>query len=312
MRHHRLHVVTAIANPVRWLSRIRLYKDFEQHMLDSGVELTVVECAYGDRLHELGGNKHINHIPVRASGRSMMWNKECLLNIGIHRLPDSAKYIVTADADVMFRRKDWAIETLHALQHFHVVQPWSDCYDLGPNGEHLALHQSFCRLVQERRPIIQGPQNENAPYQFGHPGYVWGWTRGMLDACGGLVETAALGAADHHMALALIGRVEDSIPNNINEGYKHPLRMWEHRAFNYVKGQLGHIAGTIEHAFHGPKQKRYYVERWPILIDNHFDPHNDLKRNSWGVMELSGNKPKLCQQIDHYFRIRNEDSNVKD
>ena len=32
----------------------------------------------------------------------------------------------------MFRRDDWAMATLHALQHYDVVQPWSDAYDLGP------------------------------------------------------------------------------------------------------------------------------------------------------------------------------------
>ena len=31
-----LHVVTAVANPLRWQSRMRLYRDFEQHMLASG------------------------------------------------------------------------------------------------------------------------------------------------------------------------------------------------------------------------------------------------------------------------------------
>ena len=37
-----MHVITVIANPARWRSRLALYDRFEQHMLGSGVELTTV------------------------------------------------------------------------------------------------------------------------------------------------------------------------------------------------------------------------------------------------------------------------------
>ena len=299
-----LHVVTAIANPVRWHSRIKLYRDFEQHMLDSGVHLTVVECAYGDRPHVLAGNPHVQHVPVRASGRNMVWNKESLLNIGVHHNP-SAKYFATIDADILFRRGDWAAETVHALQHYPAVQPWSDCYDLGPNGEHLLAHRAFARLFYEGKPLIQGPGAYASTSQFGHPGYAWAYTRLALEWLGGLVETAAMGAADHHMAMALIGRVEDSIPGSLlHTAYSDPLFRWESRAVAHIAQNIGYVPGTIEHLWHGSKEKRAYVDRWQILERNHFDPSADLKRNTYGVLELAGNKPQLRHDIDCYFRAR--------
>jgi hypothetical protein len=310
MRAELLHVVTAISNPARWKSRIRLYKDFEQHMLDSGVKLTVVECAYGDRPHELGDNPHVNYVPVHASGHHLVWNKEPLLNIGISRIPD-AKYIATLDADIEFRRGDWASETVHALQHYHVVQPWTHCSDLGPQGEPLQTHVSFCKLWHERKELVQGPAH---PYgggaQFGHPGYAWAWTRQALDWAGGLIETAALGAADHHMAMGMIGRVQDSIHGGMTEGYKAPLFLWQKRAHKQIQGNIGCVAGTIEHFWHGPKDKRAYISRWDILAKHKFDPANDLKRNTYGVLELAGNKPELAHDIDVYFRTRDEDANT--
>ncbi len=311
MKPDLLHVVTVVSNPIRWQSRAALYRAFEQHVLDSGARLTTVECAFGERPHEFGTNRHVNHVPVRASARALVWNKEPLLNIGIARLPHDARYIATIDADVTVRRPDWAAETVHALQHYDVVQPWSDCYDLGPNGEHMELHRSFCRLVHEKQPIMQGPQCGPAtPYRFGHPGYAWAWTRDALDAVGGLVETAALGAADHHMALALIGKVRDSIPGNLPAGYTAPLLVWQERALAAIRRNIGYVAGTIEHAFHGAKAKRAYVERWSVLAKHGFDPSLDLKRNAGGVMELAGNKPGLRHDIDLYFRQRDEDANT--
>jgi hypothetical protein len=307
MQANLLHVVAAVANPVRWTSRIRLARDFIAHMLDSGVVLTVVECAYGDRPFELADVAHVNHVGVRA--KSLVWNKECLLNIGLARAAPQARYVAFLDADIRFRRPDWASETVHALQQYDVVQPWSDCYDLGPNDEHLLVHRAFCRLWADGKPIVQGP-NAIGGYQFGHPGYAWAFTRQALDWTGGLIETAALGAADHHMALALIGRVEESIPGNISAEYRKPLLLWQQRAVQHIAGNISAVPGTIEHGWHGAKDRRKYVDRWSVLIDNTFDPETDLKRNSFGVIELTGNKPQLRRDINAYFRSRDEDANT--
>jgi hypothetical protein len=120
-----------------------------------------------------------------------------------------------------------------------VIQPWSYCYDLGPNGEHIQAHRSFASLVYAGKPVVQGP-NAASGYEFGHPGYAWAYTRQALEHVGGLVETAALGAADHHMAMALINKVGDSIPGNLGDGYKAPLYQWQARrsiTFKAISGR---------------------------------------------------------------------------
>jgi hypothetical protein len=305
MKSELLHVVTAIANPSRWSSRINLYKKFEQHMLDSGVHLTTVECAYGDRPHVLD-NPHVNHVKVRASGENMVWNKESLLNIGISRMPD-AQYIMTSDADIEFRKSGWAAETVHALQHFHVVQPWSHAYDLGPNDDHLQTHTSFCKLFYDKKTI----QPKWSPdYTYAHTGYAWAWTRQALSWLGGLVDFAALGAADHHMSYALLGRADESLPGKIHPNYRQALKAWETRAVRHINKSLGYVPGTIEHGWHGSKENRKYVERWSIILKHQFDPYVDLKRNLHGVVELAGNKPDLRHDVHLYFNQRNEDSNT--
>ena len=307
MRAGLLHVVAAYSNPMRWRSRMTLYQAFRAHMLASGVRLTVVECAYGDRPHELGGDPDIRHVPVRA--RTLVWVKENLLNLGIASLPEDWKYVAWIDADVLFRDAGWAAETVHALQQYAFVQPWTDCYDLGPRGEHIAAHRSFCRLWQDGAPIVQGP-NASGPYRFAHPGYAWAATRQALEYVGGLIDTAAMGAADHHMAMALIGRVQDSVHGGTTAGYRRPLLRWQARAMQHIAGNIGCVGGTIEHDWHGSKDRRRYVERWDVLARNAFDPDEDLKRNVWGVLELAGNKPALARDIDAYFRARDEDSNT--
>lgn len=302
-----LYVVTAISNPVGWESRIALYKQWVDHMRASGVQVVVAECAYGDRDFEcdIPGVKHIG-----LRSRTVVWNKESLINAAIAQLPQDWKYVAWIDADIEFRNPTWAVDTINALQLYDMVQPWTACYDLGPNDEPLATHTSFCKVYADGKPIVQGPNAYPGGYVFAHPGYAWAATRQALDFTGGLIDTAALGAGDHHMAMALINRVNESIHGGLGEGYRAPLLRWQTRAVQHIATNIGYVPGTIEHQWHGAKDKRKYVDRWSILVSSAFDPETDLKRNVWGIYELAGNKPELRRAIDQYMRTRDEDSNA--
>lgn len=62
--------------------------------------------------------------------------------------------------------------------------------------------------------------------------------------------------------------------------------------------------------FHGRKGDRGYQSRWDMFVKHGFDPHEDLKRNSHGVLEFAGNKPELRREFDRYLQSRNEDINA--
>ena len=68
-----LHVFAARSNPLHYRTPHQNRERFAEHMLDAGVTLTVIECAFGDEEHvrDLDG---VRHIPVRAKTR--LWTKE--------------------------------------------------------------------------------------------------------------------------------------------------------------------------------------------------------------------------------------------
>ena len=68
-----LHVFAARSNPLHDRTPHQNRERFAEHMLDAGVTLTVIECAFGDEDHvrDLDG---VRHIPVRAKIR--LWTKE--------------------------------------------------------------------------------------------------------------------------------------------------------------------------------------------------------------------------------------------
>jgi hypothetical protein len=118
-----------------------------------------------------------------------------------------------------------------------------------------------------------------------------------------------MGSGDHHMALAMIGAGSASVPSGVAEAYRREVLRWEGRAVRHINRNIGYVRGTVEHMFHGRKTDRGYQGRWNMFIKHDFDPLEDLKRNSHGVLEFASNKPELRHDFDLYLQSRNEDIN---
>lgn len=308
-----LHVVTVISNTERYHSRYRLAREFIERMrCTPNVQLHVVEAAFGDRAHEVteGRDEGIvegGDLQLRVNTNA--WIKENMINLGVkHLLPRDWKYLAWVDADVFFRDPLWARETIHQLQHFSVVQPWSDCADLGPRGNISRHFKSFGAQHQKRKPKQMHPSQ---PYEYAHSGFAWACRRDFWEAVGGLMDFPILGSADHHMAFAMIGEVKNTIHKGMSPAFFRKCLEWQKRAVHVTHKEVGFVQGRIEHMFHGPKARRYYRERWQIVIAHAFDPDFDLTYDEAGVLQLIG-KPAFEQAIRMYNRSRFEDSIEED
>ena len=310
-----LYVVTCVANPLRWTTRDALARSAIADWLKAPeVRVALVEAAHGSRPFALAdlASERVSHVGVRAT--TLAWSKECLLNIGLAKLPAGAEKIATLDADVIFRRPHWAAETLAALDLYPVVQPWDTAYDLGPHDEHIQAHKSFASVWHAGKPVVANASRfwrfNGGSYEYPHPGYAWAWARRALDRIGGLFELGGMGSGDHHMALGMVGQPEASLPSGVTQSYRNAVNAWASRAASEINGKLGVVHGTIEHPFHGRKSDRGYESRWDMFLQHGFDPLVDLKRNLHGVVEFAGNKPALERAFDRYLRSRAEDVNT--
>lgn len=300
-----LHVIGVISNPVQFHSRYRIGRSWMKAMAETpGVRLTVVETAFADRYHEMECDKSFDLIQMRTGSEA--WIKESMINVGVRHAihKHNAKYIAWVDMDVYFRDQDWALKAVQELQHFKVIQPWSDALDLGPKGSVLEHHKSFGYLNTHD---IRRQRNPNEPYKFGHPGFAWATTRAFWENTRGLMDFAILGSGDHHMATAMVNEVDTSIHPGMHASFKRLCHEWQRRAFRECHGYVGYVPGRIEHMFHGPKKRRYYRERWQILVDHCYDPDTDLRYDEAGLTYLTG-KPRLERAIRQYNRSRFEDS----
>jgi hypothetical protein len=310
-----LYVVSVVSNPVRYLSRYRLYRQFEKHVIDAGATLVTVELALGERPFEVTEAGNPRHVQLRSPHE--LWHKENMINIGISRLPADWKYVAWVDADIQFTRTDWVEETVQQLQHYSVVQMWSHAQDLGPHHEPINTHYGFAYChnsgVSWSRMSsgCYAPQGASRAYYW-HPGYAWAARREAINATGGLIDWAILGAADMHMAKCLIGRATEETAPGIHPNYTKRLQAWQDAAVGQLRHNLGHVPGLINHYWHGKKANRKYWDRWKILVENQYDPEIDIKRDWQGVLQLVDHGTErsigLRDGIRGYFRSRDEDS----
>jgi hypothetical protein len=293
-----LDVVAVVSNPVEYESRYRLYRDFcERIKKEPQVRLFTVELQHRNK-------PFITDACLKLRTSDELWHKENMINIAVHHLPANWEYFAWIDADIEFQRKDWVAQTLRQLQHYDIVQLFSHAVDLGPDGEIMDTHNSFCYQWSQN---LLGESKQ--PYKkFHHTGYGFAMRREMYDNLGGLMEFPILGAADHHMCKAWIGKIEESFPQNIHPNYKALCLNYQKRCNLHLKQNIGYVPGTIFHYWHGKKANRKYQERWQILIRNEYDPLMDIKKDSNNLWRLEGNKPKFRDDLRAYFRVRNEDS----
>lgn len=325
-----LHVVAVYINPFRYAARRRLFNDFRLHMEGSAnVRLHIVEVAFGDRPFEVTEATNPDDVQLRTTDE--LWHKENAGNIGVHRLPAGWKYACTIDADFRMARHDWALETIHQLQHYAWVQMFSSYAVMGPEGIPLSIRPSFAYAYHQyfggsldghrhhfdgagKSAYKPGPKAGCPPTRLnttpGATGGAWAFTRAGFDAVGGLLDTCILGAADWYMSFGLIGNTVDGHPEAVSCGraYEDSIRRWQTRAFAAIQGNIGYVENFATHGWHGDLKLRGYSNRWMILRDHGYDPLVDVQRDGQGLLRWSGGKPRFRDAVRRYFLSRDEDS----
>ena len=338
-----LHVATAYSNPFRWRTRRELANDFVRHMRASAnVQLHVVELAYGDRPFEVTnhwnpGSREIQ-TDVQLRTRSELFHKENLLNLAVRSFPPGWRYGAIVDADFHFARHDFALETIHQLQHHAWVQMFSSYTDLsgdqpGTGHRPIGVNNGFAyNYVQNGFKIADGWGPGGATKEasmvdsaghldaataygdtprgrkVGATGGAWAFTREAFDATGGLLDRCILGHGDWFSAFGLVGMLApDMRIAGYSDDYRQYIFAWQKRAA-ILERNIGYVDCHALHGFHGPKVNRGYSSRDAILVEHQYSPTRDVAPDWQGVLQLVPGKPGLRDAIRRYFLSRSEDA----
>jgi hypothetical protein len=198
------------------------------------------------------------------------------------------------------------------------VQISSELVFLGPTGQHIGKVSSIMKLylAASAEASLLPPGSLYDPSrclpsvlkQHGYPGGAWAYRRDAWDAMGGLMDRCIVGAADHHMAQALLDLRQPGEPRGLTPEYDRYIDSWSGRAKHAINRDVGLVPGLAVHYWHGKIANRKYQDRPRIRERNHYDPLVDVSYDSQGVLQLTGQKPQLRDDLRAYFSDRNEDS----
>ena len=322
-----LHVAIAYSNPFRWRTRRELANNMRHHMkVSPNVRLHFGELAYGDRPWEVTepGTHYQQHCDVQLRTSHELFHKENILNEVIRRsFPADWKYGCYIDADFHLTRHDWALETVHQLQHYEFVQPFSSYFDVtgGVYGQaQLPIRGNstfFFNYINNGYKVSEQYHNGRVgadAYEagmfmrgVGATGGALAFRRTAFDTVGGFLDRCILGHADWYMAYQLVGvEPPDIHSQKYAQAYKDYVKEWGIRAAR-LKKNVGYVDGMAVHFFHGSKTRRAYSSRDIILARNQFDPYRDVHTDWQGIYQLNPDKPALRDEIRHYFISRSED-----
>jgi hypothetical protein len=252
-----------------------------------------------------------------------LFHKENILNETVKTFDPNWKYGAVVDGDFTFTRHDWALEAIHQLQHYDFVQLFSTYTDLSATGYGGnvpgRVTKSFAQsYIENGHQLPPGWTDFSSGYAYGQGGWqspgatggAWAFRRSAFDTVGGMMDQAILGHGDWFMAFGLVS-APLAVQGTVAERRYHPhyvamIAGWQNRGA-LLKKNIGVVDQFALHHFHGSKSKRGYESRDDILVKYQFDPLADIRRNSQGIYELTGNKPGLRDAIRRYFIARQED-----
>ncbi len=312
-----LFVICPVINASRFRSRWKHFQSFEKHVAESGGVLYIVEVAFGKRDFVVTQAGNPQHIQLRTHHE--LWLKERAINLGVARLTSNVPdwgWVCWPDPDGMFIRQDWCDEIKHALQHYPIVQCWSQLTDVTVDYEIQAQRRSFMDVQMFGIPAVEPGYTPSAS-RFGSPGFAWACRREAWEAMAGLIDFCILGAGDWYQANIFVGTLEKALEkrSDLTGPFVRKLRdydehfrrgRWEGRS---IVGNVGLVRGLVVHFWHGSRTLRKYGTRGKILSKHGFDPEKDLKPDASLLWALTDRCPEMRREIQDYFRERDEDSN---
>ncbi len=286
-------IVACHFNPCGYERPVENLMTVLDRILDLGENLYVETCVF-TRPAKIKEGEHFS--------KSILWQKEALLNAAVARLPDHITKVIILDADVLIPDAEWIGKVSAILEECAIIQPWARVAFLDKDGQEKACMASVGKGFARKDPRC-------AKFEVYHPGFAWAARRSLWTDGPGLYEKCVVGSGDELLAIAVTGT---ELPDKGSSAADVAGKLEWIEAFRKWNsgGNFGFLKADIKTLWHGEYKNRQYKARHLMLAD--FDPVTDLEPKDapgpveWSVYALR-EKPEMVRAIADYFGMRLED-----
>src|SRR5581483_2259183 len=298
-----LCIITCFFNSEDYITKRKNFEMFIEPIRAARLNYLVVECSFKNTFSIPGPNV------VRVRSKSILWQKERLLNKALEFVPPHCTKIAWVDCDLLFANPDWALDTSLLLDSYPVVQLFDLAIRL-PRGRRSYDGVGECypgfASVYAREPNLL---LEGQFARHGHTGFAWAARKDLL-LCHGLYDACIAGSGDHFMAHAFCGDWSSTCIRRImeqNKPYYDHFVNWCERMYSDVRARLVNVPGVVLHLWHGEMTDLRYSDRNYALNELLFNPFTDLKLSRHGAWEIQRTDRALHRWAKEYFQSRKED-----
>lgn len=286
-------VITTYFNPVGYRSRRENYPKFRDSIINQGAELFTIQQMMRDDDKPLP-TKGEQLVVVKS--KSILWQKERLLNVLVNQLPDKYDNVCWVDCDLIMADPAWIRKSEKMLEVFPTIQPYGEI-QFPAKGI-----KTPNRSWYHRTSAVKANNAYN-----GCPGAIWCARRSLLKKHG-IYDAHIMGGSDTYWCAAVMGCWKDVILKKLaTDGQIIHYIKWAKAIAADTQGQVGMLPQQILHLYHGSMKKRFYCERHQILIRHNFDPATDIRIGADGCYEWCSDKPELHREVEQQFHLRCED-----
>ena len=280
-----LAAITCFFSYVKNSHAVKRHEEFKARLQKQGVTLYTIELAFFDEDYLLGDDVYL-----RLRTNTVLWHKECLLNILVKRLPPYVKKVAWLDCDIEIADDEWPAKVSSLLNEYKIVQLGREHLYLAPNGRIERKHSTLGYGVQSGA-------EDWGNYAKYHPGLGWASSRELFSRYGGLFEYGLSGGADGMMGYIFGGGArtgeddmkdwilprkyklyEEHSPSIINK-----LKEFRDKTAKYVNGSVTYLDTKIRHKYHAPQGRRGYLSRPNILKG--IDLYKDVSKDESGLFK---------------------------
>lgn len=232
------------------------------------------------------------HDAIHLKTDFILFQKERLCHLLEKHIPSFFKKLMFIDCDLVFDNLRWYDDVSKKLDHFNIVQPFSNA---------LWLDITYKKIVKERIPFVFYKKFGNISEEGGiggyHPGFAWAFQRDWFRKVG-FFQESILGDGDTISSTLWL--------NYENFQYKPYLNkaVMDFKSSLNVLPTMCFIDGNVYHLWHGDQRKRQYRRRRLIFKDVS-DIRDILKTDENGLYMLKDGS--LKEKIRKYFTNRDDD-----
>ncbi|PWK60557.1 hypothetical protein [Roseicyclus mahoneyensis] len=311
--------ITAFFAPPEQTIRKYNFLIFQKHLQ---IPLIVVEWSPEGIFHIR--EDECDHLIQITSG-SILWQKEALLNIGIMKARALGyDKVALLDADIVFLEPKWAEVVSETLDDNYLVQCFNEVRYLPETGQinlmtinqisgiesqmqvpslsfvnRLGLQQLFAKRDMDDRPLEALGTN-----LLGNPGLATAINIGKLSFK--LYDANIVGAGDLVMFSAANGLLDELFEErSFSNAHKEHIIYWA-QSNEIINSRFGCCDLCLAHLWHGDGESRSYLKRFEILSSRNFNPIDDIKKNSSGLLEFTEYGGRLICPVGEYMDRRKD------